>query len=420
MSGSREVVITGLGVVCPLGVGQDALWAALDAGQSGVAQLTELAGADTPFTIGGRLRGFDAKDFVQPRKTLKVMSGEIQAAYAAAMLAFKHAGIEKGSVAPERLGVVLGSELLYGELAELSDSARACVQQGEFHFDHWAPSAMKNLFPLWMLKYLPNMAACHIGIALDARGPNNSIVEGGVSSLLALHEAAHVIERGHADVMLAGGSGSQVSFNALTFRDWKHLSRWRGDPTQACRPFDATRDGAVLGEGAGAVVLELRERAERRGANILARFGGGGSRIEPLRPELRQGTAIQGAINAALREARVQPADIGCVIAAASGKLAEDALEARAIRATLGDAPVTAPKSFFGDLGAGSGMVELIAGVLALMHQRVPRTLNYQQPDSNCPINVVHGASLPIRSRAVATLNQSNTGLAAATVLLQP
>src|SRR5206468_6610067 len=182
---------------------------------------------------------------------------------------------------PERLGVVLGSEMLYGDVDELAEVYRHCAASGEFREELWGDFAFKDLFPLWMLKYLPNMAACHISIAQDARGPNNSIVEGGASSLLAIAEAAAAIERGHADAMLAGGSGSIASFSCMPFRGWKHLSKWNGEPAGASRPFEARRSGIVLGEGAGMLLLEAREHAERRGAKILARIAGYATRFEP-------------------------------------------------------------------------------------------------------------------------------------------
>jgi 3-oxoacyl-[acyl-carrier-protein] synthase II len=263
------------------------------------------------------------------------------------------------------------------------------------------------------------MAACHISIAHDARGPNNSIVEGGVSSLLAVWEAASAIQRGHADVMLAGGSGSYASYSCLPFRGWRHLSQWQGEPAGASRPFEAQRSGIVVGEGSAVVTLEERSRAEARGAKILARLAGFASRFEapgdPWRP--RTGRAIRQSIEGALATANLQPAEIGHVNAHGESSIDNDRLEAQAIRDTLGDVPVTAPKSLFGDLAAGSGAVELVASLLALQTGRVPRTLNYDQPDPACPINVVHGQSLPVERRTALLLNQSNTGHAAALVI---
>ena len=421
MPQTREVVITGLGAVCPLGVGRDAVWASLEAGRSGVRPIPELAGVDVPFRFAGLIDGFEPKEYVQPRKTLKVMSSEIQAAYAAAVLAMQDAGLAKDAVAPDRLGVVLGSEMLYGELGELADAFRHCAVDGVFCHDRWAEHAMKDLFPLWMLKYLPNMAACHIGIANAACGPNNSIVEGGASSLLALLEAAQAIIRGHADVMIAGGSGSSVSISALSFRGADEISQWDGRPEETPRPFDVRRDGFVPGEGAGMYILESREHAEARGANILARLLGGSQLFEPARDgQERRGTAVAGTITRALSAAQLQPGDIGFVSAHATGSVTADAVEAKAIRRTLGDIPVTAFKSYCGDIGAGSGSVELVATILALQQGRVPPTRNYEQPDPKCPVNVICGEPLPLARRVAMVLNQSTTGQAAAAVLAAP
>lgn len=421
MPHSREVVVTGLGAVCPLGVGRQAVWASLTTGQSGIRPIAEFAAADLPFRYAGLIEGFEPKEYVQPRKTLKVMSSEIQAAYSAAMLAIQDAELTKETVAPERLGVVLGSEMLYGELAEVAEAYRRCVIDGVFHSELWAEQVMKNLFPLWMLKYLPNMAACHIGIACDARGPNNSVVEGGASSLLALLEASQAILRGHADVMICGGSGSTASMGALAFRGCHHLSQWKGPADEAPRPFDARRDGTLPGEGAGMYILEAREHAEARGAKILARLLGGSQLFEPEVPgHVPQGTAIAGTISKALAQATLQPQDIGFVSASASGSVALDAVEAQAIERTLGQTPVTAFKSYTGDIGAGSGSVELVASILALQSGSVPPTKNYSQPDKDCPVNVVHGGPLALEKRAVLALNQSHTGQAAAVVLSVP
>lgn len=413
----RDVVITGLGVVSPLGIGRDALWAALEGGQSGVDWLPEYQGSDLPFRIGARVRGFDPKQYVQPRKTIKVMCVEIQYAYAAAMLAMQDAGLAKGAVEPDRLGVVLGSEMLFGELEEVQEVFRNCSEDGRFIFDRWGVQAFKDQYPLWMLKYLPNMAACHISIVHDARGPNNSIVQGGASSLLAVIEAATCIERGLADAMLAGGSGTLVGASCLPFRGWDHLTTWTGPPAEASRPFDAARCGIVPGEGAATLVLESREHAQQRGAPILARLAGFGRRCEPVRRDQQlSGRAIEQSIRAALATSGLAPADVGHVNAHADSS-PHDALEAQAIRNVLGDVPVLAPKSHFGDLGAGSGAVELAISVLALANGRVPATLNYQSPDPACPVNVIHGSPLVGAAPTAVVLSQSSTGQAAAIVL---
>lgn len=419
MSSPREVVITGLGVVCPLGVGREPFWQALEEGKSGIRSFEASNGTKLPVRYAGLIRDFDARQFVQPRKTIKVMCHEIQIAYASAAMAMQDARLAKEAIDPERMGVVLGSEMYYGELEELTEAYRHCNENGEFQEERWGEVAFKDLFPLWMLKYLPNMAACHISIVHDARGPNNSIVQGGVSSLLSVMEASMVIQRGQADVMLAGGSGSSAEFTCLVFRGADYLSKWQGEPAGAARPFEAQRSGVVVGEGAGAFVLEEREHAERRGAPILARVAGFASRHElPGSPgQPRTGRAIRQSIEGALASAGMKAADIGHVNAHGESTIHQDQIEAQAIRAVLGDVPVTAPKSFFGDLSAGSGAVEMAASVLALAEGRVPRTLNYEQPDPACPVNVIRGESLVGAKPAALVLNQATTGQAVAVVL---
>lgn len=414
----REVVLTGLGVVSPIGIGSDQFWTSLISGQSGIGELPEFAGTDLPYRYGSCVKNFDGKDYVQPRKTLKVMSREIQQAYGAAVIAIQEANLPKGSVPPERIGVVLGSQLLDADLDDMREVYKHCQQDGEFHEELWGEHAMKDLFPLWMLKYLPNMAACHIGIANDARGPNNTIVLGGVSSLAAIIEAALVIQRGHADVMLAGGSGSLTTISRLPFRGWDHVSKWKGEPSQAVRPFDAQRSGVVFGEGSCVFVLETREHAERRGANILARIRGFASRFEPSKGcEPRTGLGVKNSIEGALQAAGMKPEDIGHVNANGLGSVTEDRVEAQGIQAALGSVPVTAPKSFFGDLGGGSGAVEMAASVLAINKGLVPPTLNYETPDPECPVQVVRGEPMPVEKRTAMVLSQADTGQAVAVLL---
>jgi 3-oxoacyl-[acyl-carrier-protein] synthase II len=415
----REVVITGIGVVCPLGMGREAFWKALDAGQSGIDWLPQTRGTKLPFHFAGLIKDFDPKQFIQPRKSIKVMCREIQVAYACAALAVEDSGLPKQATEPDRMGIVLGSELFYGELDELAGVYRNCRENGEFQTERWGDVAFKDLFPLWMLKYLPNMAACHLSIVHDARGPNNSIVQGGASSLLAMMEATMAIQRGHADIMLSGGSGSSAELTGLAFRGWEQHSQWPGEPAGASRPFEAQRCGIVVGEGAASFVLEERQHAERRGAKILARIAGFSSRYDPPGGwnVPRPGQGIRNSIVGALAAAGMQPHEIGHVNAHGESSVRHDQVEAQAIRDLLGDVPVTAIKSYFGDLGAGSGAIELAASILGLSAGHIPRTLNYDQPDPACPVNIIHEAHLPVDKRAFLKLNQSMTGQAVAMII---
>lgn len=413
-----DVVITGIGLVTPIGTGREAYWSSLLEGRSGIAPLSKALGTELPVQFGGELKDFDAKQYVKPRKSLKVMCHEIQVGYSATMLAMEDAGLNQGAVAPDRMGVVFGSEMFSCDVSELADAYRKCVVDGQIRPELWGEGAMKDLYPLWMLKYLPNMIGCHAAIALDARGPNNTITLDEVSSLLALIEAVCVIQRGAADVMLAGGVGTRVNLTRMLYRGdsgWSHRS---DDPAGACRPFDADRDGGVIGEGAGVFVLERREFAEARGAKILARVSGFGRSFEsPYLGSRLTGIGTRNSIQAALCSAGLDARDIGHVNAHGASTIDHDRMEAQAIQACLGDVPVTAPKSFFGCLGAGSGAVEMAASVLAVAEGVVPATLNYSRPDPECPVNVIHGQPLRVDNRTSLLLNQTETGQAAAVLI---
>jgi 3-oxoacyl-[acyl-carrier-protein] synthase II len=421
MSVAREVVISGVGVVSPIGIGRDAFWKSLCEGQSGVRPLPPFDTPEFPVRFGAVVKDFDPKEYVTPRKSLKVMSRNIQLAYIAAQLASQDADLAAGTADPDRFGVVLGSDWINVEPWELIEAYRACMVEGRFDFSRWGPRALGEMYPLWMLKYLPNMPACHIAIAQDARGPNNSITLGEVSSLLALSEAARIIERGAADVMIAGGCGSRIHPLSWVFRSAQDLSRRRECPAAASRPFDRDRDGMVYGEGAAAFILESRQHAESRGAKIQARLLGQSSAFEPVRPGGRtEGTAIVATLRQALHAARLAPGDVGHVNAHGVSTIHHDRVEALAIREVLGGVPVTAPKSFFGNLSAGAGAVEMAASVLAFAAGEVPITLNYEHADPRCPVEVVHGRPCRIERQTALALNQSSTGQAVAVVLAGP
>ncbi len=421
MAAKREIVITGVGLVSPIGVGCQAYWQSLMDGRSGVRRLDLFDGSQLPPALVAQVRELNIAKFVRPRKALKVMGRDIQLGFVAADLACSCAGVEQGTVDPERLGIVFGADMMTCELDELVAAYRRCIVDGRFDFSRWGTLAMDEMFPLWMLKYLPNMPACHIGIAHDARGPNNSLVLGEVSSLAAIAEAMRVIERGQADVMIAGGTGCRTHSAIWARRKVYELSQRVDCPEAACRPFDAGRDGTVHGEGAGAFVLESRRHAEARGARILARILGYFGAHEPHRPGLPlEGTAIGSAIRLALADAQVSPREIGHVNAHGMSTRLDDKIEAQAIRHTLGDVPVTAPKSFFGNLAAGSGAVEMAASVLAFHHGRLPFTLNYQTSDPQCPVHVVSGKPADLGTPTAVVLNHASTGQAVAMVIAAP
>jgi 3-oxoacyl-[acyl-carrier-protein] synthase II len=236
---------------------------------------------------------------------------------------------------------------------------------------------------------------------------------------LAIAEGMRVIERDGADVMIVGGTGTRLHPLNWVFRDNPLLLSPRTQPPeQVSRPFDAARDGTVYGEGAAAFVLESHAGAKARGAKILARILGFGNTFEACTPgKTFPGQAIRAAIRQSLRDAHLEAGDVGHVNAHGLSTQLHDSAEAHAIRDVLGDVPVTAPKSYFGNLGAGSGAVELLATLVAFETGQVPRILNYEQADPNCPINVVHTQPLAIGKKAAVVLNQTLTGQSVAMAL---
>ncbi len=405
-------------MVSPIGIGHESYWDSLYRQRSGVRLLPATSGVGLPVCIGGAIPDFDGKLYVKPRKALKVMSREIQTGFSAAGMAVTQAQLEQGKIDPDRMGVVFGSEMLYCEPHEMLDVYSRCIERGEFHFERWGKAFMTEIYPLWMLMYLPNMIACHVGIAHDARGPNNTICQGEASSLLALIEATTVILRGHADVMIVGGSSSRLSMSPMLYRGIEHLSSRIDIPAEACRPFDATRDGSVNGEGAAAFVIEREEHARARGAAILGRVRGWGISFGTKeKGNHTHGQAICRSIEKALHRAQLKVAEVGHVNAHAAGMVVDDSVEAQAIQSVLGDVPVTAPKSFMGNLGSSGGAVEMLASVLALGRGQIPVTLNYSQPDPCCPVHVVHGQAMPAQHPTAVVLSQSGSGQAVAVVL---
>jgi 3-oxoacyl-[acyl-carrier-protein] synthase II len=392
-SPARRVVLTGIGVANPLGLGASAFWEGLRQGANGIRPIQAFDPAALPCHIAGEIHGFDAKNYIdkKDRKSLRVMARGIQLAVAGAQLALDDAKVDKEKLDPTRFGVEFGAGLLPTELQELGAAAQVSTNgtPGFVDLKKWGEQGLPCIPPLWMLKYLPNMLACHVSILHNAQGPNNSITESDVASLLALGEAYRIIARNQADFFLAGGADSKI--NPLSFVRqclFGHLSSRNDAPEKACRPFDRRRDGIVIGEGSGVVVLEELEHARKRGARIYAEVVGCGAAFD----RDRSGKGHVRAMRSALAQAGITAEDVDHVNAHGLSSVKTDPLEARALHEVFGSCrrpvPVFAPKSYFGNLGAGSGISELAASILALEHGQVPATRNYEEPDPACPIPV--------------------------------
>lgn len=385
---SHEVVISGVGVVSPIGVGHDPFWQSLIAGKSGVSVREQFAHTELPFRIAAPVTDFEPKKYVKPRKALKIMCAPIQFGCAAAAMATEMAGLESGTVDPDRIGTVFGTETFFADPTEVADVFRRCTVNADYQHDRWGEFAMREIQPLWMLKYLPNMAASHISIALDARGPSNSICQGEASGLLALVEAADLIRRGSVDLVVAGGTGSKMAMTAMLYRGTHLLSKRIHEPQRASRPFDVERDGMVVAEGAAALVLESAEHAAARGANVLARLSGWSrSYLAPNSNEFSE--ALEGSYRSSLESAGLTAEQIGLINANASGSKRGDQVESRAIRNVFGDTPVVAHKGNFGNIGPGTSTTELIGGVLSIVNNQIPPTINCENVDPDCDVNVL-------------------------------
>jgi len=404
----RRVVVTGLGLISPLGNTTESLWDALQSGRSGVAPLLEPLGKALPCSFAGEAREFTGaiEDFGELesaqkkliRKGLKVMCRESQMAVAAAQRALVDAGVVLNQGDPERSGIVFGSDYMLTIPDEFTEGIRECMNgAATFDFAQWGDVGMKKLSPLWLLKYLPNMPASHIAIFNDLRGPNNSITHREAAGNLAIGEAFRVIQRDHADLMLAGATGTRVHpLKAVHAVLQEEVASDREPPHRASRPFDRDRSGMVLGEGSGVVVLEELGAAQARGARIYAEVvGAGSSAVVDRRRVAHRDEAIANAVRAGLRDAGIGPDEIGHIHAHGLSTRTSDAEESRGLVATLGQQaakiPVTAAKSYFGNLGAGGGVVEFIASTLALSHDWLFPILNYDTVDPDCPLNVVRG-----------------------------
>jgi len=426
----RRVVITGLGIVSPIGVGPDAYWSALSGGRGGVDTIRAFPVDGLPTDVGGEVRGFDPKAHALPRllkslrKSLKYMARDIQLAVAAAMMAVTDAGLaEPGRVDPTRFGVDLGAGLISSELNELAPAITlSSTESGAFDYRTWGREGIPGIEPIWLLKYLPNMLACHISILIDCQGPSNTITQAEAASNLAIAEATRIIARGRADIMIAGGADSKIHpLSLVRMSLLEQMSRWRGEPSQACKPFDVRRDGWVPGEGAGILILEEREHAIKRGAPIYGEilgFGSGcdarpGGGIDP------EGVGMEIALKAALKDAGLTPAEIGHVNAHGAASPVSDLAEARAIRRVFGDArvPVTALKGYMGNLVSGCGSVELIGSLLGVNRGAVPAVLNCEQPDPGCDLDLVLGATRPVDNPTFIKSNLTRHGQAAALVV---
>ncbi len=401
---ARRVVVTGMGVVSPLGCDLDRFWRRLVAGESGVREITRFDHSDQRVHIAAEVQDFDPEDFLDKR-TVRRLDLFSRYAVAAAKLAAADAGLEPRGEA-ERVGAVIGSGV--GGLQTLTQEIEKLLEQGP-----------ERTNPLLVPMMIPNMGAAHVSLELGTKGPLSSTCTACAAGSDAIASAFHVIRRGESDVMFAVGAvrtferaaggavafagGSEAPISAIGvagFAAARSLSRRNDDPAGASRPFDAGRDGFVIGEGAGCLVLEELEHARRRGARVYAELAGAGLSSDAFHmtaPD-ESGESQARAMTAAIAMAGLAPGDIDYINAHGTATQAGDVAETRAIRVALGEhadkVAVSSNKSMIGHCLGASGAIEAVATVLTIVNSLVPPTINLTDPDPECDLDFV-----PLESR---------------------
>lgn len=409
----NRVVITGMGWVTPLGHDLETAWQRMLAGTSGIARTDLFEAGAFPTQISAQVRDYDPSHYVDMRRFSGV-GRNTRFALGAAAQAWRQARLHAAQIDPERIGIYLGSGEGSLDYEAYTTAALAAWdgQKRQIDAPRWAQVAGAMMDTVREHEQEPNMPLCHVARLTGARGPAFNCLTACAASCQAIGEATEILRRGDADVMLAGGAHSMIhplgvtGFNRLTA-----LSEMNDDPPSASRPFDATRKGFVLGEGAGMVTLESLDHARGRAAPIFAEVIGYGSTADAFRitDQHPEGEGAVLAMQAALDDAGIEPADVDYINAHGTGTGENDSTETMAIKKVFGEAayriPVSSIKSMMGHLIAAAGAVELIACVLSIRDQVLPPTMNLHHPDPECDLDYVPNASRPAKVEVAASNN---------------
>lgn len=397
----RRVVVTGVGVINPLGNDIETVWSALKEGKSGVAYTTIFDASKFPTRISAEIKNWDISDAVDNPELWKFRGRHSKFAAGAAVQAFNSSGIANHIQDRRRFGVYLGSgEGNQDFYSFASMMAQALDDEGNLDMLKFTQAGLDTLNPVMELEQEPNMPVGHVASLFDAQGPNANCLTACAASSQAIGEATEIIRRGEADFMLSGGTHSMIHpFGVTGFNLLTALSTNNDDPTGASRPFDRLRDGFVLGEGAAMVVLEEYEHAKARGAQIWGEILGYGStadayRVTDIHPE---GRGAIGCMNMAIQDAGLNPEQINYVNAHGTSTTVNDKVESKACREVFGEnamkVPVSSTKSMMGHLIAAAGATELIVCLMAIRDNVLPPTINYENPDPLCDLDYVPNAA---------------------------
>ncbi len=378
----RRVVVTGVGLVSPLGTGNRKNWDALVAGRSGVGRITRFDATDFPVQIAGEVKDFNPEDFIE-KKEIKKMDLFIQYSLAAAQFAMEDSGLQINEANAERVGVLVGAGL--GGLPTI-EKYHLALQEGGY----------KKISPFFIPMLITNLAPGHISIKYGAKGPNLSSVSACATGTHSIGDAYHMIARGDADAMIAGGTESTVTPLAIGgFAVMRALSTRNDDPEAASRPFEKNRDGFVLAEGAGIVILEEYEAARKRGAKIYAEVAGYGLTGDAyhLTAPAPDGEGAARCMKMALDNAGINPEEVDYINAHGTSTLFNDLYETMAIKKVFGSHAgkllVTSSKSMTGHMLGAAGGVEAAIALMSMESGVATPTINYREPDPECDLDYV-------------------------------
>lgn len=378
----KRVVITGLGLITPLGIGVEPSWKAFIEGRSGIGKITRFDASDLPVQIAGEVKGFDPSLYIE-QKEIKKMDRFIHFAVAASQMAIEDSGIQITKENAERVGVIIGSGI--GGLPTIETYHKVYLEKG-----------YRRITPFFIPMLIINLASGQVSIKFGAKGPNSAVATACATGSHAIGDAFRVIQRGDADVMIAGGTESVITPLAIGgFAVMKALSTRNNDPERASRPFDVDRDGFVMGEGAGIVVLESLESAKKRDAKIYAEIVGYGMTSDAYHitaPE-PHGEGAATCMTLALKDAGVSPDVVDYINAHGTSTRYGDEIETAAIKKVFGEhaykLSVSSTKSMTGHLLGAAGGVEAVVTVLAIYNDLIPPTINLDNPDPECDLDYV-------------------------------
>lgn len=407
----NRVVITGMGVVSPVGIGKEIFWESLTAGKSGISQISRFDASQLPCRIAGEIKDFDPLNYID-KKEARRMDRYTHFACAATQMALEDAGLDSGNINKDRVGVIIGSGV--GGIETVEEQARVLFEKGP-----------GRISPFFVPMMIANIAGAQVAINHGFRGPNYTTVTACASSTNSAGEAFKLVQNGEADIMVTGGTEAPIIMLAMAgFCSMRAMSTRNEEPERASRPFDKERDGFVMGEGAGIIILESLEHAQARGARIYAEVAGYGAtcdayHITATDPE---GAGAAKAMERAIQDAGLTPKDLDYINAHGTSTPIGDISETLAIKNVFGESArqvaVSSTKSMTGHLLGAAGGIETIICALAIQNGIIPPTINYENPDPECDLNYVPNHSIN-REVNVAMSNSFGFGGHNATIVLK-